>query len=167
LEGDRHTVHLADAMRLDQALRRLSKLSETHVFADWAALSEIAVHPTDRIKINADQAPLIEIVDALCQQIGGDCLIVSRDVLQITSRESAAQSWQTVFHPVDHLIGSSERSQATPQELIASIYDEVGSEWFSSGRGAIEFDTASHCLIVRLPQPQQRLVDRLLRTYRA
>ncbi|MEM8678596.1 MAG: hypothetical protein AAGF97_04480 [Planctomycetota bacterium] len=159
------SLHIAQAIPFDDALRRLASASETVIWPDWQALNALTITPESRLRIEAEEASLESVLDALCTELSICYRVTGDNVLELTTQKDSSQEWETVFHRVDELLVPS--TGFTPQDLIALIYDEIGSEWFAPGRGAIEYDAESRCLIARLPQPQQRVVNKLLLSLQA
>lgn len=143
----------------------LEKRVGDDILLDRKALEEAGIDPGTPITITLHEMPLASALDAICDPLLLTW-IVTRDTLQITTQEAAAERLFTHVHDVSDLTGD-EQGMAGVVELVTSTVDP--SSWSDqAGAGDIRPDIASarRSLVVKNSFRQQWRLARLLAAIR-
>lgn len=145
---------------LTQILNHLERAAGVTLLIDWQSLGEVGWPPHSTATLVVDGRPLSAALEKLLTPMDLAYRAIDENTLEITSLKSLTTRPEVEFYPVaGHVAGG-----ATPETLIDDIKRQLGAGLFAEkGQYAIRYDAPAKCLLVRLPQAQQRAVEELLK----
>ncbi|MFO7905527.1 MAG: hypothetical protein R6U98_22880 [Pirellulaceae bacterium] len=146
---------------LGQILDYIETEANLRILTDWRALGELNLTPSFSQPIKLSEQPLRELLDSWLASMELGYRVLDAHTVQISSRAAITARPELELYPVN-----GERDDEN-KDLVAEIKAHVGTSFFSDAEspGAIAYDSASNCLLVSLPQPQQRAVFAWLRQH--
>ncbi len=156
------SVNFSDPVPLRRIFSHLETDTDLRVLIDWQALAQAGVTPATTVSISVESKPMSELLDQLLQPLKLEYRVLDAQTLQIGSQSSIFAHPELDFYTVKNL------SDTEAKRLIEEIKTTVGQPFFEGegASGAILFDPPSHCLLVALPQPQQRVIAQWMRVNR-
>lgn len=153
------SLNFARKNRLPVILQRLSSETGIQIVVDWESLGAQGVETDTEASFVAVEQPLPEALDTLLAPLKLGYRVIDAETLQVSTQQRLAELIEIEFY---RLPTSYDDAAATA--LIDRIRAAVGPARFQEmgGQGAIRFDSRSHCLLVALPQADQRTVSRTL-----
>lgn len=144
---------------LRQILEYIETQANLRILTDWRALGELNLTPSFSQSIELPEQPLHELFDAWLHPMKLDYRVLDAHTVQISSRAAITACPELELYPV------KDEWDDEKKDLLTEIKAHVGTSFFSEveNPGAIAYDSASRCLLVSLPQPQQRTVFTWLR----
>jgi hypothetical protein len=139
---------------LERVLRHLQAESDMLVLADWPALSDLGIPATYAVSPSLPSQPFYKLLDSLLAPLKLDYRVTDAGTIQISSQEALRNHLEVELYKI------VDDPTLDMGKLTAEIKTYVGEPFFSSpdAPGEIVFDAPSRCLLVSLPQPQQRAV---------
>lgn len=134
------------------------ELPQLRLLVDWQSLAEREWHPGIKLTLSLPEQPVHEFLNAWLAPQELDYRVYDSRTLVITSRSTIASQPEVELYPL------RQEPRADVKQLIAELQTHVGAPFFGDEgtQGTLLYDEASHCLLVALPQPQQRLVAQWL-----
>ena len=147
---------------LQRILDYLQTQTDLRLVADWRSLADLGLSPSAAASLTLEEQPLQSLLDAWLAPLKLDYRVVDARTVQISSQVSIAARFELQLYPVGAL------SQADKEKLIAELKTQIGTPFFTpeGGTASILYDAPSGCLLVSLPQPQQRAIAAWLRLNR-
>ncbi|NLF07721.1 MAG: hypothetical protein GX594_07045 [Pirellulaceae bacterium] len=145
---------------LDHILAYLSEQSGVAIVVDRAALDREETSSQVEASLTASNLPLGEALAELLEPLGLAARVVGRELIQVTTKEAAAERLELEFHPIDRWLKRGIPVERLAEQLKARVepltWNDVG------GDAEIYFDAVSECLIVLQSQPAQSKIQWLL-----
>lgn len=159
------TANFRTPTRLVTILRRLGDLTGTSMLVDWQEIASLGWNPLAETSIVFEGQPLAEALDALLEPMDLAWRVVDGQTLQVVSPQRLATQGELELYPVGPLVTEDPQGQ----QLLARLQSALGEETFVEGGGAgvLRYDPAGRCLLVWLPQPDQRRLEALLKQWAA
>jgi hypothetical protein len=156
------SVTFLEPAPLQRIVRYLGDAGKTHLLVDWVALAEEGWTPDAATTFTATNEPLGAALNRLLAPQGLAYRVIDTDLLQVTTRRHEAGRVELEFYPIE---AASAASAFTAEQWRQQVQDWVGAEHFAAGGGPghMEFDAPSRCILVSLPQEQQRRLAEKLR----
>ncbi len=147
---------------LRDVLNHLQGETDLRMLPDWHAMLALGVTPTLELSPGLAEQPLHELLKELLPALNLEYRAVDASTLQISAQAALEARVDVELYPILNAADLDER------KLIAQLHELVGAPYFTptGGTGAMAYDKVSQCLMVSLPQPQQRLVATWLVTNR-
>jgi hypothetical protein len=146
---------------LTRILNHLEEAADMTLLVDWEALLAEGWPPQTTTALIVEDQPLATALDELLTPMDLAWRAIDEDTVQITSQTALESRPELEFYSVAPQIDAG----ADPEKLVADLKTKLGDDRFAAaGLGAIEFDTPSKCLVVRLPQAFQRKLAEELTT---
>ncbi len=141
---------------LTKILGHLEKAAGVNILVDWQSLLAAGWPTTSTATLIADDVPLAKALDELLAPMELGYRAIDETTIQIVSKQSLSTQPELEFYPI--------AAEADPFKLIADVQEMVGKESFDAEGGmfAVRYDDRSKCLLVLLPQMQQRMIEPLL-----
>lgn len=142
----------------------LGKAAGVRILIDWRDIAAAGWNPDGEATLIADKQPLADALDALLQPMDLAWRVVDGRTIQVLTPETLAARTEFELYQVAGLLGDDPTGAA----LIARTRAALGEGHFrdSGGPGELLYDPAGQCLLVSLPQPQQRELESLLTKWR-
>lgn len=147
---------------LRKILRRLQEETDLQILIDWQELVSLDLSPSREVTVAFPEEPLHQLLMHWLPPLKLDYRMFDARTLQISSQAALDSHMETeLYRLVDSASGNVDK-------LIAELKAHVGTPYFTAegGTGAIVFNEPSQCLLIALPQPQQRSVVAWLRLNR-
>ena len=112
-------------------------------------------------------ATLQQALDQLLTPMGLTYRVCDETTLEITSDAALALRPELEFYAVGDIIRQAADGGMDGQKIVERVLHKLEGQIDSSGDVGAAFDQPSQCLLVLVPQPQQRLVARMLAEWRA
>ena len=140
-----------------QIVADLAAAADGQILVDWRALEVEGWNHHLKLRFVVDNKRLSTAIEELLEPLNLTYRIESADMLVITTETSELQQMDIEMYRVGPLEGPQPEES---QQLTGQIREAVGMDHFAvaGGEGLVMYDPISQCLIVRLPQSQQRLV---------
>lgn len=162
--AERFLVNFVRPTPLTRILERMGNDSGTRILIDWQALLQAGWTPETELRFSSDNRPLRVALHSLLRPLDLAYRVVDAETLEVTTQEALRRRAELELYRVDDLLAED----ADAAKLMERIRTTLGADLFSpQGSGALQFDPASRCLLVRLSQPRQLEVHELLMQLRA
>jgi hypothetical protein len=140
---------------VSRILAFLQTQADLRILVDWRALATVGWTPSTQTTLLAENQPLSAMLD---QWLGRNELayrIIDTKTLQISTARRLDQIPELELYPLAEPLESS-----AVEPLIATLKQQVGESHFEAANrvSSMQYDSASRCLLVSLPQPIQRQI---------
>jgi hypothetical protein len=155
-------THVRAVYHVEQPLVKvfahLEKSAGVTFLIDWQALADVGWPPHSTAAVVADGVPLAKALDKLLDPMDLAYRAIDETTLQVTSQSALTAEAEVELYPVADVL---DAKGMTPGELIDNLKKELGVGLFVDAGGpfVIRYDAPSKCLLVRLPQAQQRAIE--------
>ncbi|HUE72491.1 MAG TPA: hypothetical protein VMP01_16525 [Pirellulaceae bacterium] len=139
-------------------LKRLEKEGQFRILVDWRALAAEGWNADGEGILSVENKPLSEALTELLAPMDLAWRAVDEQTVQVTTLSALAQSLELEVYPV----GTLAANAAAGEVLLARLRTALPSTGTEDAAGALHFDPVSGCILASLPQPQQRVVEKLL-----
>jgi len=155
---------------LNQVLEQVKKEYEIPIVFDTAALEATALSPDVEVTIDVGNVSLRSALDLMLRQVEGMTYMIDKEVLQITTKDEAAQRLQTIVYRVDDLVRVEDSSSvASPEsydfdpliDILVSSVDKDGWQVNGTGEGEMHPYPPGMLVVTNTPVVHTRL-ERLL-----
>ncbi|MFO0869406.1 MAG: hypothetical protein U0935_10790 [Pirellulales bacterium] len=142
--------------RLTQILARLGQVAGVTIVVDWQAVHEAGWNPAAMAKLSVDGVPLAETLTRLLGPRDLTFRTLDDQTVEVTTPAAVERHLEWEAYPLADLVANGQ----DPQPLLEQLQDAIGANHFRAlgGLGSLRFDPVSRCLLVALPEPQQRRV---------
>jgi hypothetical protein len=154
------TLNYSQPTPLLRITERLGKTANVRILIDWQSLAAVGWNPAAEATLSVEQQPLSATLDDLTRRMQLAWRVVDANTIQILSPAALAAHAELEFYRAESLAADEAGGAA----LVSKIRSALGAQHFrdAGGQGEIHFDVPSKCLLVSLPQPQQRQLAALL-----
>jgi hypothetical protein len=146
----------AGDLSLSEYLSRLAHRGDATFAVDTLGLVHAGISPQAAVTAGDDEKPLGELITEAIEPVGLAWRVLNPTLVEVTTPRVIAQTPDIEFYRVTDLAPRETDARA----LVDRILREVApSNWAAvGGDGQLHYDADSQCLIVRQPQPIQRLL---------
>ncbi len=136
--------------------------TDLRLLVDWQSLATMGLGPSTPMTLSLAEQPLHSLLDSWLAPLTLDYRVIDAKTIQIGSQASLLAQPEIVLYPIKNLAGSEA------EKLIEEIKTTIGKPFFAAdgATGFVTLDPSSRCLLVSLPQPQQRALANWLRANR-
>lgn len=154
------TVNFFRPTALRRVLQELDTRCDALAAANWLALAEEGKSPALPTSLSVAQTPLAGVLDQMLQPLGLDYRAIDERTIEVTTRAAADAHFEREFYPIRDLLKAGE----TAPSLIDRVREQVDAgTWQSNGgKGAVQFDEPSRCLIVLQTQRGHVAIEQYL-----
>jgi hypothetical protein len=139
-------------------LKRLEKEGRVRILVDWRALAAEGWNADGEGILSVENKPLGDALTELLKPMDLAWRAVDEQTVQVTTLTALDQILELEVYPVGKLAANAAEGEA----LLARLQNAVASPGTDEAEGAMRFDSISGCIIASLPQPKQRVVEKLL-----
>ncbi len=145
-------VHFSEPTEMIRILEYLRTETDLQLLVDWQSLVPLGLQPSTTGALSLEAQPLRQLLDNWLAPLQLDYRVIDPKTIQIGSRTALLAKQELVVYPTRNL------PESEANKLIQEIKTTVGQPFFDgdNANGVILFDSVNHCLLVSLPQPQQR-----------
>ncbi len=153
------SINIGTATPLRDILERLKQPAGTEILIDRPALAAAGLNENTPRTLRSEGLPQGIVLRQLLEPLGLGWRVVNANTLQVTTRCALAARLEVEFYPL-----SKRLTAQPPAALIEQIKSATPDAAWGEGAaaGAIEFDSPSHCFIVRQTQAVQEAVEGFL-----
>ena len=149
---------------LRRVLTELEQTSETQISVNWLALENEGKKPTLPAVLTVAQIPLEQALAQMLEPLGLTYRAVDARTIEVTTRAAADSHFEREFYRIGDLLDAGKKAP----NLIAHLRQVGKGSWNSEGgKGFVQFDEPSRCLIVFQTQSSQAEIARLLDAMRS
>lgn len=158
----RVTLNFSRPTPLTVILRRISRDTNVPIVINWLALASAEWTPDAEISWKTSETTLAESLDTLLKPMDLTYRIAAGGAIQITTLDDLVARPDTEFYPLGDRLGPDQPAET----LLEPLRNKTPAEWWQAPiSGDLAVDPSSRALIVRLPQPQQRELEQILRDW--
>ena len=151
------TLNYSRPSSFSRIVRRLAQEAGVSILIDWHAVAEAGWSPDAKTTLSVTGQPLSVALNTLLQPMELGYRIVDETTFQITTPAVLNSVAEVEFYPAAEFISGGLDSDSLLKKVRESL-----PEAFNQRGAALEFDTPSRCLLVRLPQSQQQTLEKLV-----
>jgi hypothetical protein len=155
------TLNFPQPAPFARILDRLGDESGVDVLVDWPALAQLGWTLDTETTLAANQQPVGEVLTSMLQPMDLTYRVLDPGTVQITSPAAADARWDIEFYPVIALLAPGQ----SPDALVTRVRNDLTGGNPGALAGVLRWDAPSQHLIAALPQPQQRKLAELLKTW--
>jgi hypothetical protein len=156
------TLHIMAEQRLEQALSKITRNTETEIVVNWQALMGEGWSPEVQVPWDTDDVPLEQALAELTQSMQLAFRAVDERTLVITTHSDAHRQLELEIYPCADLL------QWLSQEQLLRILDSVLGNALNPELGmSVTLESANQCWVAILPQPLQRRFEATLAQLRS
>ena len=150
---------------LRRVVQEIDNQCEALITVNWLALAEEGKSPALPTTVSVAQVPLSQVLDQTLEPLGLDFRAIDERTIEVTTRAAADAHFEREFYPI--------RSLLTAGNTVAALIEQVRAQvnaatWQSNGgKGALQFDEPSQCLIVLQTQRGHVAIEQYLEGLRA
>ena len=147
----------AEPITLQQIFDYLQKQTDLRLLVDWQSLAALEMPPTRTESLTSLEQPFHKFLANWLEPLKLDYRVIDVHTIEISDQAAINARPDVELYRIVSEPGTDE------VKLMAEIKTRIGEPFFTTdgGTGAIAYDKASRCLLVSLPQPQQRTLSRL------
>ncbi|MCO6456567.1 MAG: hypothetical protein J5I93_14815, partial [Pirellulaceae bacterium] len=150
---------------LPRILQRIGEDTGAHLVVDWQALGQSGWTPETRLQFSSDSRPLRVALNSLLRPLDLVYRVIDAETIEVTTSQALEQDPDLECYKVDGLLKNDDPDA---RQLMDRTQQTLGKDLFApAGAGAMQFDPASQCLLVLLPQSRQLELYELLLQLRA
>jgi len=150
LQGKPLTLNFGDPTAITTILERLRSETELRLLVDWESTGSVGWKPDTNSTLSANDTAFAQLLDEWLapQQLG--FRIVDDRLIQIASLAALKERGEIEVYRL------TESAAKTAETVSQGLKQELGEPAITEAGGAVVYEPASRCLVVRLPQPLQR-----------
>ena len=155
------SVTFAQPTPLRKMVEYVQSQTDLRVLVNWLALADIGIEPDTTTTFSISDVSLGEMLGSWLAPMQLAYRVIDARTIEISTVVAIRKHNEIEFYRVQL------RDDSEAQALISELAELIGAPFFQAGnsQGAIAYDQPSGCLLVALPQPQQRKVASWLETH--
>jgi uncharacterized protein DUF1559 len=154
------TINFFRPTALRRVLQELDARCDALVAANWLALAKEGKSPAQPTSLSVAQAPLARVLDQMLQPLGLDYRAVDERTIAVTTRAAADAHFEREFCPILGLLKGGETVPALIDRVRGQV--DAGTWQSNGGKGSVQFDEPSGCLIVLQTQRGHVAIEQYL-----
>ncbi len=136
--------------------------TDLRILVDWQALAAFDIQPATMMSVALAVQPFYKLLDNWLAPSKLDYRLIDMRTIQISTQAAIRERPELELYRIEN---DPDLDHA---KLIDELKKRIGEPFFTTdgGLGTILYDESSRCLLVSLPQPQQRILAAWLRINR-
>ena len=155
------TVNFFRPTALQRVLTELDERCDALIATNWLALAGEGKTPSMPTPLTVSQVPLAEVLDQTLGSLGLDFLAIDERTIEVTTRVDADGHFEREFYPVHSVLTAGETVPALVDHVRGQV--DAGTWESNGGKGTVQFDEPSQCLIVLQTQRGHLAIERYLK----